>query len=70
MHASTWSRMHRDTFGPGRVVKYVGVGGSKVWMSMGVGVGKPGRFEVAAGGTISLDGGLVSLRLVLVVTPN
>ena len=39
-------------------------------MSMGVGVGKPGRFEVAAGGTISLDGGLVSLRLVLVVTPN
>ena len=32
--------MHKDTFEPGGVVRSVGVGGSKVWMSMGVGVGK------------------------------
>ena len=48
MHASTWSRMQRDTFEPGSVVRSAGVGGSEVWMSMGVGVDKPGLFEVAA----------------------
>jgi len=51
MHASTWARMYRDSFEPGRVVRSVEVGGSKVWMSMsmGVGVGKPGLLEAAPG---------------------
>ena len=62
--------MHRDAFGPGRLVMHVGVGGSEHWMSMGVGVGKLGRFEVEAGGTILLAGGLVSVRVVLVGVPS
>ena len=62
--------MHRDTFGLGRLGMPVGVGGSKDWMSTGVGVGKPGRLEVEAVGTISLAGGVVSVRVVVVSVPS
>ena len=70
MHASTWSWIHKDIVKPGGVVRSMGLGVSKVWMSVVKGVGKTGFLEAVSEGTIVLVGGVGTLRVVLVFGPD